>query len=204
MKIRAAIACLILAAATALSAAENPRVLIRTEKGDIVVDVDLARAPLTAANFLRYVDAGLYDGSTFHRAVTLANQPGSAVRIEVIQGGELADGKTFSPIAHETTAMTGLRHFDGAISMARDKPGTATSSFFLCINDQPELDFGGKRNPDGQGFAAFGRVVRGMDVVRAIQALPARGQQLSPPVKIISVRRIDAPSKTNRQDQGDT
>jgi peptidyl-prolyl cis-trans isomerase A (cyclophilin A) len=172
-------------------AAENPRVLMRTERGDIVVEVDRERAPVTAANFLRYVDAGLYDGSTFHRTVTLANQPDDAVRIEVIQGGQLAREKEFPPIAHETTAATGLRHADGAISMARARPGSAASSFFICVNDQPELDFGGRRNPDGQGFAAFGRVVQGMDVVRAIQALPASGQQLAPPVKIISVRRIE-------------
>lgn len=195
MRIRPIIAGLVASAVLAFGAAENPRVLIRTEKGDIVVDVDLARAPVTAANFLRYVDAGLYDGSTFHRTVTLANQPSDDVRIEVIQGGQLPEAGMFPPIAHETTAVTGLRHVDGAISMARSRPGTATSSFFFCINDQPELDFGGRRNPDGQGFAAFGRVVAGMDVVRAIQALPARGQQLAPPVKISSVRRMDVRSK---------
>jgi peptidyl-prolyl cis-trans isomerase A (cyclophilin A) len=99
--------------------------------------------------------------------------------------------------------MTGLKHLDGTISMARGGPGTAASSFFFCINDQPELDYGGRRNPDGQGFAAFGRVVRGMDVVRAIQALPAKGQQLTPPIKIISVRRMDAPSKDIPKDQGE-
>jgi peptidyl-prolyl cis-trans isomerase A (cyclophilin A) len=175
----------------AAAAADNSRVLIRTEKGDIVVEVDVARAPVTAGNFLRYVDADLYDGSVFHRTVTPANQPNDAVRIEVIQGGMLPEDKSFPPIAHETTAVTGLKHVDGTISMARSKPGSATSSFFFCINDQPQLDFGGKRNPDGQGFAAFGKVVTGMDVVRAIQALPAQGQLLAPPVKIISIRRID-------------
>jgi peptidyl-prolyl cis-trans isomerase A (cyclophilin A) len=178
-------------ASFAAAAAENPVVLIKTEKGDITVEVDLARAPVTAANFLRYVDGKLYDGSVFHRTVTLANQPKDAVRIEVIQGGMLSEDKGFPPIAHETTATTGLKHLDGTISMARGTPGSATSSFFFCINDQPELDLGGKRNPDGQGFAAFGRVVGGMDVVKAIHVLPAEGQSLTPPVKIISVRRID-------------
>jgi peptidyl-prolyl cis-trans isomerase A (cyclophilin A) len=168
-----------------------PRVLIRTEAGDIIVEIDPVRAPVTAANFLRYVDAGLYDGSTFHRTVTLSNQPNDAVRIEVIQGGQLPRDKELPPIAHETTAATGLKHVDGAISMARSKPGSAASSFFICVNDQPELDFGGRRNPDGQGFAAFGRVVEGMDVVKAIQARPAQGQQLAPPVKIVSIRRIE-------------
>jgi peptidyl-prolyl cis-trans isomerase A (cyclophilin A) len=172
-------------------ASDGPRVLIKTEAGDIVVEIDAAKAPVTAANFLRYVDGGLYDGSTFHRTVTLANQPNDAVRIEVIQGGQLPRDKEFPPIAHETTAATGLKHVDGAISMARSKPGSAASSFFICVNDQPELDFGGGRNPDGQGFAAFGWVVEGMDVVRTIQARPAQGQQLSPPVKIMSICRIE-------------
>ena len=189
-------ACILALALTA-GAAQNPRVVIETEKGAIVVEVDLVRAPVTAANFLRYVDAGLYDGSTFHRTVTMSNQPRDAVRIEVVQGGQLPGVREFAPIAHETTATTGLRHLDGVISMARDKPGTAASSFFFCINDQPELDFGGRRNPDGQGFAAFGRVVAGMDVVRAIQGLPAEGQQLKPPVRIISVRRLEAAKKTD-------
>lgn len=191
MKTRLLLAGLLALAFSAAAAAENPVVLIKTEKGDITVEVDLARAPVTAANFLRYVDGKLYDGSVFHRTVTLANQPKDAVRIEVIQGGMLPDDKEFPPIAHETTATTGLKHLDGTISMARGTPGSATSSFFFCIGPQPELDFGGKRNIDGQGFAAFGRVVGGMDVVKAIHVLPAEGQSLKPPVKIISVRRID-------------
>jgi len=185
------LAGLLALAFSAAAAAENPVVLIKTEKGEITVEVDLARAPVTAANFLRYVDGKLYDGSVFHRTVTMANQPKDAVRIEVIQGGILPGEKEFPPIAHETTAMTGLQHLGGTISMARGTPGSATSSFFFCINPQPELDFGGKRNPDGQGFAAFGQVVKGMDVVKAIHVLPAEGQSLKPPVKIISVRRIE-------------
>jgi peptidyl-prolyl cis-trans isomerase A (cyclophilin A) len=191
-------------AALALSAGDNPRVLLRTEAGDIVVEIDTARAPITAANFLRYVDAGLYDGSSFHRTVTLGNQPDDLIRIEVIQGGQLPASKELPPIAHETTAKTGLRHLDGTISMARDRPGTAASSFFFCIHDQPELDFGGRRNSDGQGFAAFGRVIEGMDVIRGIQARPARGQQLTPPVQILSIRRIDISTKDVRKPQGGT
>jgi len=195
---------LIMAVALAVPAMTgNPRVLIKTEKGDIVVEISLSQAPVTAANFFRYVDAGLYDGSAFHRTVTLANQPNTPVLIEVIQGGQLPGTMEFPPIAHETTALTGLKHIDGAISMARDKPGTATSSFFFCINDQPELDYGGRRNPDGYGFAAFGRVITGMEVIRAIQTLPARGQELEPPVKIISIRRMDALIKENPYGQGD-
>ena len=191
MRARLLLAGLLALTFSAAAAAENPVVLIKTEKGDITVEVDLVKAPVTAANFLRYVDGKLYDGSVFHRTVTLANQPNNAVRIEVIQGGQLAEEIEFPPIAHETTATTGLKHLDGTISMARGMPGSATSSFFFCINAQPELDFGGKRNPDGQGFAAFGQLVGGMDVVKAIHVLPAEGQTLKPPVKIISVLRIE-------------
>ena len=191
MRARLLLAGLLALTFSAAAAAENPVVLIKTEKGDITVEVDLARAPVTAANFLRYVDGKLYHGSVFHRTVTLANQPKDAVRIAVIQGGQLAEEIEFPPIAHETTATTGHKHLDGTISMARGMPGSATSSFFFCINAQPELDFGGKRNPDGQGFAAFGRVIGGMDVVKAIHVLPTEGQTLKPPIKIISVLRIE-------------
>ena len=168
------------------------RVLIQTLRGDIVVEVDTARAPVTAANFLRYVDAGLYDGARFHRTVRLGNQPHDAVRIEVIQAevNPARARRGFSPIALERTSATGLRHLDGVVSMARDGPDTATSDFFICIGDQPSLDYGGKRNADGQGFAAFGRVVKGMPVVRRIQRAAADGQRLKPPIVIRSARRL--------------
>ena len=161
-----------------------------TGEGEILIRVYPETAPLTAANFLRYVAAGLYDGTSFFRVVTPDNQPGDKVRIEVIQGGDVAGEKCFPAIAHETTALTGLKHEDGVISMARAEPGTATSSFFICVNDQPELDFGGRRNPDGQGFAAFGRVVKGMDVVRRIQKLDQEKQLLKKPVTIISLAKL--------------
>jgi peptidyl-prolyl cis-trans isomerase A (cyclophilin A) len=174
----------------AMSGAQNPKVLIKTEFGDIAVEIYQDKAPVTAANFLKYVDAGLYDGSVFHRTVTLDNQPTNTVKIEVIQGGQLPSAQSLSAIPLERTSVTGIKHLDGVISMARSEPDTATSSFFFCINDQPELNFGGKRNADGQGFAAFGRVVAGMEVVRKIQKQPAEGQNLKPPVKIISISRI--------------
>lgn len=175
------------------------KVLVQTELGNIVIEVDAARAPNTAANFLRYVDGGHYDGGTWHRTVKLDNQPESPVKIEVIQAGVNPDRAKsgFPPIALERTNTTGLLHKDGVISMARGTPDSATSGWFICINDQPSLDFGGARNPDGQGFAAFGRVVSGMDVVRKIQAAPsstdrktnAEAQRLTPPIKIIKVTR---------------
>ncbi len=173
-----------------LAGDQNPKVLIKTELGQIAVEICQDKAPVTAANFLKYVDAKLYDGSVFHRTVTLDNQPDNAVKIEVIQGGQLSREKCFPAIKLEQTSATGIKHLDGVISMARGGPDTATSSFFFCINDQPELDFGGKRNADGQGFAAFGRVIAGMEVVRTIQKQPADGQNLKPPVKIISIARI--------------
>lgn len=162
------------------------RVVLSTDLGEIELELDQARAPITTANFLRYVAAGRYEGGRFHRTVRLDNQPDNDVLIEVIQAGvdpeRTADD--FDPIPLERTNRTGVQHTDGAVSMARDGPDTATSDFFICIGDQPELDFGGRRNPDGQGFAAFGRVIRGMDVVRAIQAAAAAGQSLTPPVLI--------------------
>lgn len=168
-----------------------PRVLIRTTLGEITVEVDSVRAPVTSANFLRYVDAGAYRAGHVHRTVRLDNQPDNAVKIEVVQGGAArTDAARFSPVALERTNVTGLRHRDGTISMARGGPDTATSDFFFCIGDQPSLDFGGARNADGQGFAAFGQVVSGMAVVRAIQARPSEGQRLTPPVAIVEVVRV--------------
>jgi len=138
------------------------------------------------------VREGRYEGAAFYRTVTMANQPDNDVKIEVIQGGLKEDeaGLGLPHIDHETTAQTGLCHLDGTISMARAEPGTASSEFFVCIGDQPELDFGGRRNPDGQGFAVFGRVLEGMDVVRAIQQQSAEGQALTPEIKITAVRLI--------------
>ena len=187
--------------ATALVSTQSKsiRVRVQTEMGDIVLEVDPVKAPGTAANFLKYVDAGHYDGGTFHRTVKMDNQPESPVKIEVIQAGVNPDRAKagFPAITLERTSVTGILHKDGVVSMARGGPDSATSGWFICINDQPSLDFGGARNPDGQGFAAFGRVVSGMDVVRKIQAAPsfstrttnAEAQRLTPPIKILRVTR---------------
>ena len=177
----------------ATQTATGVRVNISTTLGEIEVELDTAQAPATVANFLRYVDADHYNGGQFHRTVTMNNQPNNDVKIEVIQASvnpaRSDDG--FGPITLERTTVTGLRHLNGAISMARGAPDSATSSFFFCIGDQPSLDFGGDRNPDGQGFAAFGRVVAGLDVLRQIQGQPAETQRLNPPVSITSIRRMD-------------
>lgn len=167
-------------------------VRIETELGDIEVAIDVERAPVTAGNFLQYVDDGFYDGGTWHRTVLPDNQPDNDIRIEVIQGGvnPARAGDIRPPIPLERTTVTGLRHLDGTISMGRFAPDSAHSEIFICIGDQPSLDFGGMRNPDGQGFAAFGRVTRGMDVVRAIQHAAHDGQRLTPPIVMNRVRRV--------------
>jgi peptidyl-prolyl cis-trans isomerase A (cyclophilin A) len=172
----------------------NPRALIVTELGEIKVELDLDRAPETVGNFLRYVRGGYYPGGSFHRTVRADNQPTNQVKIGVIQAGinPTRAKEEFLPIRLERTQNTGLRHRDGALSMARDGPDTATSDFFICIGNQPELDFGGQRNPDGQGFAVFGRVIDGQSVVRKIQAAPAEGQTLTPPVKILRISLLNA------------
>ena len=174
-----------------LEADENPVVLIKTDFGNIKVEIFAEQAPITATNFLRYVDAGMFKGASFYRVVRLDNQPNNSVKIEVIQGGlEFSEAKKpYPPILHETTDKTGILHQDGTISMARLAPGSADSEFFICVGDQPELDFGGKRNPDGQGFAAFGRVIEGQDVVLKIQQQPDEGQILKQRVFIKDIER---------------
>ena len=177
---------------------KNTRVVMQTDLGVIEIDVYKSRAPLTAENFLYYVDNGLYDAQGFYRAVRPETDP-LGLGMEIIQGGTLSGDTETAPIDHETTDMSGLSHTDGAISMARNEPGTGSAAyFFISIGDNTFLDYGGKRNPDGQGYAVFGQVVKGMDVVRAIQLRETKGisesevtsgQYLTEPVKIIEVKR---------------
>ncbi len=180
------------------------KIRIETSVGNVLIELYGKKAPITVANFLRYVSEKRYDGGKFYRVVRLDNQSQNPIKIEVIQGGIQNDSlKMFAPIEQETTEKTGIKHLDGAISMARFAPNSATSEFFICINDQPNLDFGGKRNPDGQGFAAFGRVIEGMDVVRKIQKgetgeltsptnTPANpSQYLKEPVLILTITQVD-------------
>ena len=169
------------------------RVQIETSLGMIHAEVYPDHAPVTVENFLTYVDDALFDGGSFFRTVRMDNQPNDSVQIEVIQGGPngpATRGRLRDPIALERTSDTGLRHTDGALSMARAGPDTARSQFFVCIGEQPSLDFGGHRNLDGQGFAVFGRVTEGMDIVRQIQAGAIEGQRLIEPVQIESIRRL--------------
>lgn len=181
---------LLLAACLSFATAQSPvSVVIQTSLGEIRAEIDAVHAPETSANFLRYVDKGLYDNGAFHRTVTLANQPNNPVKIEVVQAAAAPGGQSFPPIPLERTNKTGLKHADGTVSMARSSADSATSDFFICFGAQPELDFGGRRHADGQGFAAFGKVTAGMDVVRKIQQAPAEGQSLTPPIRILSIRR---------------
>ena len=164
---------------------------METELGPIQLELYPDRVPITVSNFLRYVDENRYEDFHFYRVVHMENQPDNDVKIEVIQGGLGFDKHPMElpTILHETTDKTGIRHLNGTLSMARLEPGTASSEIFICINDQPELDFGGKRNPDGQGFAAFGKVISGMDVIRKIQLLPETNQILDKVVKVNSIQR---------------
>ena len=170
------------------------RVVVETDAGEIEIEVDPARAPITTANFLRYVDAGLFGEGSFFRTVRPDNQQAKPVKIAVVQArANRTRQAEFPPaIPLERTTVTKLSHKDGTVSMARAEPDTGGSEFFICVGDQPSLDFGGARNPDGQGFAAFGRVVRGMDVVRKIQMSAADGEALTPPVRILRARRLRA------------
>lgn len=186
---------LALALARPVFAQELPRVRIETSAGAIIVAVDTARAPITAANFLRYVDQKRFDGFAFYRAMKLSETGG------LIQGGTRGDPKkTLPPIAHEPTTQTGLAHIDGAVSMARFTPGTAAGDFFIAVEPIPGLDADPSQPGDNAGFAVFGQVVEGMEVVRAILAAPVsptegedvgmKGQMLAPPIRIVTARRL--------------
>lgn len=163
---------------------------IYTELGEIGLELYEQQAPITTKNFIQYIEGKHYDETKFYRTVTPTNQPNNEIKIEVIQGGISFNDEAdiFPPINHESTKRTGIHHLDGTISMARRDTGTVTSEFFICINDQPELDWGGKRNPDLQGFAAFGRVISGMDIVNRIQLIGDENQMIAKPVIIDSIR----------------
>jgi peptidyl-prolyl cis-trans isomerase A (cyclophilin A) len=190
----AAVAVFAAAPPLARASAARPKVTMTTGQGVITLELAADEAPITAANFLRYVDARRFDGSSFYRALR-TGEPGAGL----IEGGLQNDpARLFAPIAHESTAQTGLSHLDGTISMARYGPGTATADFFICGGPAPYLDANPAAAGDHLGYAAFGQVTQGMDVVRAILALPTngvarnpamKGQMLSPPVPIVTMRR---------------
>lgn len=170
---------------------QNPTLTISTDLGEIELEIFEDKAPITAKHFMQNVDENVFKDACFYRVVRLDNQPNNDIKIQVIQGGLFHDSivDKLPTINHETTKETGVLHTNGVISMARLEPGSASTEFFICIGNQPELDFGGMRNPDGQGFAAFGKVTKGMDVVKKIQAQKDQGQMLSKRVKILSIKR---------------
>lgn len=186
-------ASLMLAGPGVAAAAPRTRVAIETGKGTIVVELEDQKAPLTTLNFLRYVDSHRYEGGTFYRA----SRGGGGGTVEA---GPNPAARRFPPIPHESTAKTGLRHVAGAISLARDAPGTGTGDFFICASAQPFLDAHPGGKGDNQGYAVFGHVVKGMEVVRAILAGPTggktevaamKGQILTKPVPIVGMKRVE-------------
>lgn len=167
--------------------------VIHTELGEIYLELYAQKAPITVSNFEKLVSEGAYNGTCFYRTVHADNQPNDDAQIEIIQGGLKDNEKInkYSGIDHENTEKTGINHLDGTISMARKEPGTASTEFFICIGAQPELNYRGQRNPDGEGFAAFGKVVEGMDIVRSIQRSGDKDQYIIKPVTIHSIELLE-------------
>ena len=172
---------------------DTPHVVIQTQAGDIVVELYPRQAPRTVAAFLSYVDSGFYKKCCFYRILNEENQATGSDPSQLIQGGiwrtNHAKAVSLPGVPHEPTQQTHILHTDGVISLARQAVGTATTEFFICVGDQPGFDYGGKNNPDGQGYAAFGKVVKGMDVVRAIYGMPEEDQSFTPPVPIKNIVR---------------
>lgn len=188
-----------LAAATAtpvLAQTATPgivRVTMTTAEGPLILELAADKAPLTVANFLRYVDAGRYNGGEIYRGMAVSSNP----LMGLVQGGA-KPGKPIPPVAHEPTTQTGLKHVDGTVSLARYAPGTGTSDFFICVGDAGYLDANPAATGDNAGFAAFGQVVEGMDIIKRILVMPKSqkadnpamvGQMLATYVKILSVKR---------------
>jgi peptidyl-prolyl cis-trans isomerase A (cyclophilin A) len=172
----------------------TPHIEIQTNKGDIEIELYPLQAPKTVAAFLSYVDSEYYRNSSFYRVLNEENQPSNAPKTELIQGGiwktrqQKAAG--LPGIQHESTQQTKLLHTDGAISLARLEPGTAGTEFFICIGKQPGLDHGGENIADKQGYAVFGKVVKGMDVVRKIYRQNESSQYFDPPVAIFNIVKL--------------
>lgn len=172
----------------------NPHIAIQTGLGNIEVELYLDKAPVSAGAFLSYIDSGFYKKAAFYRVLNQDNQPSDAFKAELIQGGIWrTNHKLFVSvpgIKHETTEQTGILHKDGIISLARQEPGTATTEFFICLGDQPGFDYGGENNPDKQGYAAFGKVIKGMNIIKTIYNRPENDQAFTPPVIIYDIIRL--------------
>jgi peptidyl-prolyl cis-trans isomerase A (cyclophilin A) len=171
----------------------NPHIVIQTSMGDIEIELLSKQAPITANAFLSYIDSGYFRNSNFYRVLNDDNQPSNAPKTELIQGGIWKSNNKLASalkgIEHETTRQTGIQHLDGIISLARLAPGTASTEFFICVGDQHGLDYGGENNADGQGFAAFGKVIKGMNVVKKIYKANENNQYYDPPITIYNIVR---------------
>lgn len=173
---------------------KNPHILIRTRTGNMEIELYPDQAPKSVAAFLSYVDSGLYKNSSFYRVLNEDNQPSGSPASELIQGGiwktDHRRAVSMPGIAHEPTNQTHILHKDGVISLARTTTGTASTEFFICVGDQPGFDYGGENNPDGQGYAAFGKVVKGMDILKDIYTSPENDQSFDPAVTILDIERL--------------
>lgn len=192
---RVFIALLLLATSSCSSSnRKNPHIEIQTKLGNIELELFIDKAPQTVSAVLSYIDSGLYRDAAFYRVLNMDNQPSDAPKAELVQGGlwnkKGARRDLLKGIPHETTQQSGILHTNGVISLARQEPGTANTEFFICVGDQPGFDYGGENNPDGQGYAAFGKVIRGMDVVRKIYDMPEADQYFEPPVPIFNIVKL--------------
>ncbi len=173
---------------------KEPTIKIETNFGDIIAELYPEKAPKTVAAFLSYVDSGYFKNGSFYRVLKAEDQPSNAFKSNLIQGGIWRSNNklqvTIPGILHETTKQTGILHKDGTISLARTAPGTASTEFFIVIGDQPAYDYGGDANSDGQGFAAFGKVIEGMDVVKQIHEQPDNETNFAPPLLIKNIVRL--------------
>lgn len=173
---------------------KEPTVKIETNFGDIIVELYPEKAPITVAAFISYVDSGYYKGGSFYRVLKEEDQPSNAFKSELIQGGIWQTKNklqaSLKGIHHEITKETGILHENGTISLARTDPGTANSEFFICVGDQPAYNYGGAANPDGQGFAAFGKVIKGMEYIKQIHSQPDNQTSFLPPIEIMNIVRL--------------
>ncbi len=193
LMLKITVACLLFFSCTQPKS-KYPHVVIETRSGDIEIELYPDKAPKSVTAFLSYVDSGFYKNSSFYRVLKEENQPSASFKSELVQGGiwqtNYKKGVSLPGIPHEPTSQTGLLHKNGTISLARTTPGTAGSEFFICVGDQPAYDFGGEANPDKQGFAAFGKVIKGMDIVRKIHQQPDYEESFDPPIEIFNIKRL--------------
>lgn len=183
-----------LAVACTSSKNKNPHIEIETSFGDIEVELYPQQAPKTVTAFLSFMDSGYFKNAAFYRVLRDDEQPSDAPKSELIQGGiwqtDYKLAATIPGIPHESTQQTKILHKDGTISLARSAPGTANTEFFICVGDQPGFNYGGSNNPDGQGYAAFGKVVKGMDVVRNIYDAPEHDGEFTPLIYIHAIKKL--------------